>query len=299
MFFDEWNVLIVDDEPDVLAVTKLALKDVTVYGLPIKIHTAGSKAEAIVKLNTTLALPGAPEGACAVAFIDVVMETDHAGLELCEYIRNTAHNYSTQLFIRTGQPGIAPERKVIDDYDISGYFTKLEMTEQKLYTFVKSGIRQWFSNWYASLIAGSTNDLVTKSASRAQLVSALSFIGEEGPQEGEPISGIVFEDEYYLSDYHPDQLRALRDELAMLPPSIQTPEGHSLTTDAKGRVLVSVLESPTTANYYYVADSPMVMPRPLLDITFRNGLVLSTLWKRAAPDLDQLSPELAKQIKRK
>ncbi len=42
----------------------------------------------------------------------------------------------------------------------------------------------------------------------------------------------------------------------------------------------------------------MVMPRPLLDITFRNGLVLSTLWKRAAADLDQLSPELALQINR-
>jgi CheY-like chemotaxis protein len=298
MFFDEWNVLIVDDEPDVLAVTRLALKDVTVYGLPIKIHTARSKAEAIEKLNTTLALPGAAEGACAVAFIDVVMETDHAGLELCDHIRNTAHNYSTQLFIRTGQPGVAPERKVIDDYDISGYFTKLEMTEQKLYTFVKSGIRQWFSIWYARLIADSTNEMVTKSASRAQLVGALTFIGEEGPQEGEPVSGIVFEDEYFLSDYQPAQLRALRDELAPLPPAIQTPEGHSLTTDARGRVLVRILEGPSTANYYYVSESPMVMPRPLLDITFRNGLVLSTLWKRAAADLDQLPPELAKQIKR-
>jgi hypothetical protein len=36
MFFREWNVLIVDDEPDVLTVTRLALKDVTVFGLPLK-----------------------------------------------------------------------------------------------------------------------------------------------------------------------------------------------------------------------------------------------------------------------
>jgi CheY-like chemotaxis protein len=298
MFFDEWNVLIVDDEPDVLAVTKLALKDVTVYGLPIKIHTARSKAEAIEKLNTSLALSGAPEGTCAVAFVDVVMETDHAGLELCDYIRNTAHNYSTQLFIRTGQPGVAPEKKVIDDYDISGYFTKQEMSEQKLYTFVKTGIRQWFSIWYARLIADSTNDIVAKSGSRAELLGALTFLGEDGPQEGEPISGIVFEDEYFLSDYQPAQLRALRDELAPLAPAIRTPEGHSLVSDAKGRVLVRIVETPTTANYYYVADSPMVMPRPLLGITFRNGLVLSTLWKRAAADLDKLSPELARQVKR-
>jgi CheY-like chemotaxis protein len=180
MFFHEWNVLIVDDEPDVLTVTKLALKDVTVFGLPIKIHTARGKAEAIEVLNTRLSLAGAAEGICAVAFIDVVMENDQASLELCDHIRNQMGNYSTQLYIRTGQPGVAPERKVIDDYDISGYFTKMEMTEQKLYTLVKSGVRQWFSNWYARLIAETTHNAVTHAFTRTQLLAALGFIGEPG-----------------------------------------------------------------------------------------------------------------------
>src|SRR5262249_55224947 len=153
---------------------------------------------AIERLNLDLALAGAAEGTCAVAFVDVVMETDQAGLELCDHIRNTRGNYSMQLFIRTGQPGIAPERKVIDDYDISGYFTKQEMTEQKLYTLVKSGVRQWFSNWYARVIAESTNNLVTHSATRTQLVSSLGWIGEEGPHEDEAMSGLVFEDKVYL-----------------------------------------------------------------------------------------------------
>src|SRR5205823_9173549 len=80
----------------------------------------------------------------AVVFIDVVMETDTAGLELCEYIRETLGRPAVQLFIRTGQPGIAPERAVIDRYDINGYFTKVEATEDKLYSLVKSGIRQYF-----------------------------------------------------------------------------------------------------------------------------------------------------------
>jgi CheY-like chemotaxis protein len=298
MFFNEWNILIVDDEPDVLAVTKLALKDVRVFGLPLKIHTARSKAEAIEALNTTLAMQGAPEGTCAVALIDVVMESDHAGLELCDHIRNTANNHSTQLYIRTGQPGVAPERKVIDDYDISGYFTKMEMTEQKLYTFVKSGIRQWFSLWYARLIAQGTNDSVTHAATRSQILASQSFLGEEGPQDDEPISGVVYEDKYFVSDYEPAQLRALRDRLAQLPPVIQTDEGHSLTMDEQGSLLVRILETPTTCHFYYAAESPMVMPRPLLDVTFHNGLVLATLWKRATDDLDQMSPELARSVKR-
>ena len=49
-------------------------------------------------------------------------------------------------------------------------------------------------------------------------------------------------------------------------------------------MLVDVQPTASTAAFYYVADSPMVMPRPLLDITFQNGLVLATLWQRAAPD---------------
>jgi CheY-like chemotaxis protein len=284
MFFNEWHILIVDDEPDVLAVTKLALKDVRVYGLPVVLHTAKSKAEAIAALNTTLTLAGAPEGRCAVALIDVVMETDQAGLDLCEHIRHTANNYSVQLFIRTGQPGLAPERKVIDDYDISGYFTKMELTEQKLYTLVKSGVRQWFSNWYARLIAEGTNAEVAAGATRSGLLAALGFVGEDGPQPGEPVTGMVFEDAVPVSDYPLAQLRALRDSFKGQPATISTPEGHTLTTDAKGGVCVNIQPTASTAAFYYVAESPMVMPRPLLDITFQNGLVLATLWQRATPD---------------
>ena len=67
------------------------------------------------------------------------MESDTAGLELCEYIREKQQNRLTQFYIRTGQPGIAPEREVIDRYDINGYFTKVELTEDKLYSLVKAG----------------------------------------------------------------------------------------------------------------------------------------------------------------
>ena len=107
MFFRQWDVLLVDDEPDVLQISKLAMKNFTVYGVPLKLHTTASKTETIDYLTEE---PGV-SSALAVAFIDVVMETDSAGLELCEYIRDELKNKRTQLFIRTGQPGIAPELK--------------------------------------------------------------------------------------------------------------------------------------------------------------------------------------------
>src|SRR5215218_3427668 len=143
MFEKEIPVLIVDDDPDVLAVTRLAMRSFDVFGLPITVYTAASKAEAIELLTSRFALQAQVGAKLNVAFVDVVMESDQAGLELCDYIRNTLGNKFTQLYVRTGQPGSAPERSVIDRYDINGYFTKAEATEDKLYSLVKAGIRQF------------------------------------------------------------------------------------------------------------------------------------------------------------
>jgi len=284
MFFNEWNILVVDDEPDVLAVTRLALRDVTVYGLPIKIYTAKSKAEALELLKGPLRLLGSSEPIVAVALIDVVMESDHAGLELCKFIREEAGGNSTQLYIRTGQPGIAPERSVIDDYDISGYFTKVELSEQKLYTLVKSGVRQWFTNWYALMTEESLNNLVVNSGSRKEfLEKGIGWFGEPGLQEDEGVTGFMFDKNLIVSDY-PNDIKPLHDRLDALPPVIRTPEGHKLAIDEMGNLLVKTVKTRTTADYYYVAESTMVMPKLLLELTFKSGLTFSTLWKKVTDE---------------
>lgn len=289
MFFNEWNILVVDDEPDVLAVTKLALRDVTVYGLPVKIYTASSKAEAIELLKGPLTLQGSSEPICAVALVDVVMESDHAGLELCEYIRNEAGGHSVQLFIRTGQPGIAPERKIIDEYDISGYFTKVELSEQKLYTLVKSGVRQWFTSWYGLMTEMANTNLITHSGSRQELLESIGWFGEPGPQEGEGVTGFVFDKTLIASDY-PEHIKPLHDRLNSLEPVIRTLEGHKLAIDEIGNILVKTVKTKTTADYYYVGESTMVMPRLLLELTFNSGLVFSTLWKKITDAEKQAKP---------
>ena len=50
LFAREWPVLLVVDEEDVLTVSQLAMKRVEVDGVPIKLHMATSKAEAIEML---------------------------------------------------------------------------------------------------------------------------------------------------------------------------------------------------------------------------------------------------------
>ena len=73
MFEKELPVLLVDDEPDVLAVSKLAMRDFEVFGLPIKLYAAASKAEAIELLTSDFALAAQVGAKPNVAFIDVVM----------------------------------------------------------------------------------------------------------------------------------------------------------------------------------------------------------------------------------
>ncbi len=280
MLFKQWNILLVDDEPDILTVTKLALRDMKVYDLPLRIHPAASKAEAIELMNTKLALSGVPGATVAVALIDVVMETDHAGLDLCKQIRSEMKNWASQLYIRTGQPGIAPERKVIDEYDISGYVSKVDATEQKLYTLIKSGVRQWYSIYYGKLLADITQAATLSSESKEQMFSALRQSGA-GFESPDLVTGIIFDKEDVLTYSTLDKVYAIRDELDQTQPVVVTPEGHKIFALGT-KVMIRIAETRSTADYVYVLQGKMALPDALLDLTFRHCLAVSTLWKRAA-----------------
>ena len=133
-----WDVLVVDDEPDVLAVTRLALKHIQVYGIPLKIHECTNQADAINYLQATAELSD-----LSLAIIDVVMETDRAGLDVCKFIREDLNNRVTPIVVRTGQPGKAPEREVVERYDISTYLSKAEATNEKLHATVVNAVRNY------------------------------------------------------------------------------------------------------------------------------------------------------------
>ncbi len=130
-----WRVLIVDDEPDVHAVTRFALRDVTFKGRNLELLSAYSGAEGMAVL--------AREPDIALVFLDVVMETDHAGLKLARDIRETLNNQLVRIVLRTGQPGQAPEESVIVDYDINDYKAKSELTVQKMFTTVIASLRAY------------------------------------------------------------------------------------------------------------------------------------------------------------
>ena len=130
-----WRVLIVDDDKDVHHATTLALKDITIEDRPIEFLHAYSAAEAEQILKH--------EADIGVILLDVVMETDHAGLELVETIREKLHLNALRIILRTGQPGYAPEMETIRRYDINDYRTKPELTRIRLFTILTSAIRAY------------------------------------------------------------------------------------------------------------------------------------------------------------
>jgi len=80
----------------------------------------------------------------AVALVDVIMENDHAGLDLVRDIRiQFPQHQNMRIILRTGNPGMAPQREVIQHYDIDDYREKTELTADRLFTSVYTAIRAY------------------------------------------------------------------------------------------------------------------------------------------------------------
>ncbi|MBF0094322.1 MAG: diguanylate cyclase [Alphaproteobacteria bacterium] len=132
---DGWKVLVVDDDEGIHSVTRLILAKVSYLGRRIALLHAYSAREAREMLTR--------EPDVAVILLDVVMETDDAGLLLVHHIRRELGNRMVRIILRTGQPGQAPEERVIVDYDINDYREKTELTSQKLTTSLISALRSY------------------------------------------------------------------------------------------------------------------------------------------------------------
>lgn len=128
-----WTVLIVDDDEDVHQVTRFSLEGVDFLGRPLAFASVYSAAEALDFLRKT------PD--VAVILLDVVMEDDHAGLDVVGKIRDSLGLQKPRIILRTGQPGYAPEMTAVRDYDINDYKTKSELTRTKLFTTLMAAIR--------------------------------------------------------------------------------------------------------------------------------------------------------------
>jgi len=132
---EPWVVLIVDDDEEVHNVTRLVLSELVFDNRALEFRSALSGHEALSMLQQD------PD--IALVLLDVVMETDDAGLKVVKVLRDELHQHMIRIILRTGQPGMAPERKVVLGYDINDYKGKHDLTKDSLITAVVSALRSY------------------------------------------------------------------------------------------------------------------------------------------------------------
>ncbi|MGB0663577.1 MAG: EAL domain-containing protein [Pontibacterium sp.] len=130
-----WKVLSVEDDPHYQASLVNSLKGFSYDGLPVEVLTATTALEASYLLSS--------DNDICLVLLDVVMEDDDAGLRLVNVVRDVIGNAAIRIVLLTGQPGMAPQRDVMAQYDINEYWNKADLTGEKLSSVVASNLRTY------------------------------------------------------------------------------------------------------------------------------------------------------------
>ncbi|HOY30446.1 MAG TPA: response regulator [Bacteroidales bacterium] len=131
---DPWIVYVVDDDPNTLKSTELALDDFTYNGKNLKLHFFTNAADTIASLK--VAGP-------AVILLDIVMENDKSGFEVVNFLRHHQKNKLTQIIICTGQAGktIMFPHEIALGYEINGFIDKTDKNYYILRAMVTTSLR--------------------------------------------------------------------------------------------------------------------------------------------------------------
>jgi CheY-like chemotaxis protein len=132
-----WRVLVVDDEVDIHHITNITLNKRTILGRSLNIVHAYSAKEAreILKESSEF----------AVILLDVVMETEDAGLLLATYIRHVQKNARTHIILRTGHPVSISESDAEHKYGCNYYEQKNNITANRLIMMLERGMEDYLS----------------------------------------------------------------------------------------------------------------------------------------------------------
>lgn len=131
----KWRVLVVDDEPDIFKVTYTAMHEVVFLDRLVYFEYCDS-AEAAKKFMRE-------QDDVALILLDIIMESDGAGFDVIDYVRNELGNKAVQIIIRTGEAKVKDALGVIVNYDIQGFFEKPEITRYRLTSGVICALRNY------------------------------------------------------------------------------------------------------------------------------------------------------------
>lgn len=181
---EPWQVLIVDDDSDVHQITRLALRTFSFEGRALELHSVYSAEEARKELSK-------PNQYAAI-LLDVVMESDDAGLKLVNFIRNELKDHNVRVIIRTGQPGLAPADRVYIEYDINDYVAKTELTANKLSLVVLGALRSYRDIMAAQELQKQLHKVEQESeAAKAASQAKSQFLAHMSHEIRTPLNGVI------------------------------------------------------------------------------------------------------------
>ena len=112
-----WTVLVVDDDPGVLAISRMALRRVRVEGRDLALVTAQSGAEAVLWLEGH----AEPD----VLLVDMQLETADAGMTLLRELRDRLGCRSARVLLRSGGD-MSTLQAELAELDVSAVIGKAE-----------------------------------------------------------------------------------------------------------------------------------------------------------------------------
>ena len=136
--YDQWIILVVDDDLDVHVATKLTLQNVVILGKTLKLIDVHSGHEAITLLKENRHID--------LILLDMIMESQDAGLAVASWLRNESGCHDKPIIIlRTGQPGLLKDAEILLNKNFNAVVEKSSITRSKfisLLTKMLQGIEQ-------------------------------------------------------------------------------------------------------------------------------------------------------------
>ena len=186
---------------------------------------------------------------------------------------------------------------MIDRYDINGYFTKVELTEDKLYSLVKSGVRQFdFTNIALgamqvvtrAIAEGDSWERLAKTLHGALDIMPLDARGDATHQYHQRVSLIVGNRVMTHAGYTPPEALAERDRLERRGLRQLDGSGDGYIIDGHD-FLVKVAATDTNDPAYHLMN---LVGRPSLPDVFVVRLftkAIASLARRTAPSREAVA----------